>query len=274
MNADPFNDSEMSPVASRIWVTFGVQVRDARVARAWSVRDLATRAEVSVGMVYRVEAGQSASTETATRIAAALNRRAELHLVDPRKRDARSSLAVDLVHSAMGEFEARHLRALGHRIGIDEPYQHYQFAGRADVVAWDPDQRALLHIENRTRFPDFHEMAGAFNAKRTYFAEAFVERAGVRSWASQTHVIAALWSSEVLHALRLRTNSFRALCPDPPTAFEEWWSGQPPRVGAHSVLVVVDPWAANRQRAVIGIEQALTARPRYRGYADVATLLG
>ena len=27
------------------------------------------------------------------------------------------------------------------------------------------------------------------------------------------HVIAALWSSEVLHALRLRTASFRALCP-------------------------------------------------------------
>ena len=55
----------------------------------------------------------------------------------------------------MGEYEASHLRALGFKVGIDEPYQHYQFAGRADLVAWDVDARAFLHIENGTRFPDF-----------------------------------------------------------------------------------------------------------------------
>src|SRR4051812_27671559 len=109
MSAGSFNDSEMSPVASKIWITFGIQVRDARLARGWTVRELADRAALSVGMVYRVEAGQPASTETATRIAVALNRHAELHLVDPRRREQRSNLSVDVVHSAMGEFEAGRL---------------------------------------------------------------------------------------------------------------------------------------------------------------------
>jgi len=204
----------MAARSDRIWLAFGIQIRDARLQKAWSIRELAERAGVSVGMTYRVESGHPASTDTATRLATALGRRAELGLVDPRRRDARPNLSADPVHSAMGEFEAEHLRRAGFKVGIDEPYQHYQFAGRADLVAWDADARALLHIENRTRFPDFQEMAGAFNAKRAYLASALAERAGVFGWRSQTHVMAALWSSEVLHAVRLRISSFHSLCPD------------------------------------------------------------
>jgi transcriptional regulator with XRE-family HTH domain len=263
----------MSQVARRLWVSFGTEVRDARLGRGWSVRELAARAGVSVGMVYRVEAGQQASTETAEAIAAALSRRVELRLVDPRKRESRPNLSVDVVHSAMGEFEARHFRALGFRIGIDEPYQHYQFSGRGDVIVYDIDARALLHIENRTRFPDFQDMAGAFNNKRAYLGHDLAKRFGVPTWRSETHVIAALWSSEVLHALRLRTESFRSLCREPAQAFADWWAGRPPKVGAGSVLVVLDPMVSGRERAWVDLESALTARPRYRGYSDAADAL-
>ena len=211
--------------------------------------------------------------EACARLAAALERQAELTLVDPRRREARPSLGADLVHSAMGEFEAMHLRGHDVKVGIDEPYQHYQFAGRADLVAWDLDARALLHIENRTRFPDFQEMAGAYNAKRAYLGEALAERLGIKRWASETHVIAGLWSSEVLHALRLRAESFRALCPDPPPAFDECWKGRGTTVGDKSVLIVLDPGATGRQREWISLDEALTARPRYRGYADAAATL-
>lgn len=261
----------MSSRSDGLWVRFGLQVRDARLARRWTVADLARRAGVSAGMIYRVEAGGVASTETATRIATALGRRAGLLLTDPRRRrDARHELGGDPVHSAMGELEARHLRALGVQVGLDEPYQHYQFAGRADLIAWDPATRTLLHIENRTRFPDFQEMAGSFNAKRAYLGDSLAERFGVRGWASQTHVIAGLWSSEVLHAIRLRPESFRSICPDVPDAFASWWAGQPPRTGITSTLVVIDPLATRRQRPWVGLGDALTARPRHRGYADTA----
>lgn len=214
------------------------------------------------------------SSEAAVRVAHGLGRRLEFELVDPRRRLPRAELSTDVVHSAMGEFEAAHLRSRGYGVGIDEPYQHYQFAGRADLVAWDSDSRAFLHIENRTRFPDLQEVAGSFNAKRAYLGAALGERLGVRRWASETHVIAALWSSEVLHAVRMREQSFRAICMDPSDAFAAWWAGNPPGEGATSTLVVMDPLASGRERPFVGLEAALTVRPRHRGYAALAALLG
>jgi hypothetical protein len=225
-------------------------------------------------MVYRVEAGGPASLQTAARLGVALERRVELELQERRGRvTARPNLSVDVVHSAMGEIEAAQLRRRGYGVGLDEPYQHYQFAGRADVVAWDLERRALLHLENRTRFPDFQEMAGAYNAKRAYLAAALAARLGVRRWASESHVIVALWTSEILHSLRLRTASFRALCPDGEERFAAWWAGSPPSSGATSSLVVLDPTATLRQDLFIDLDRALAARPRHRGYAEARAAL-
>jgi hypothetical protein len=173
----------------------------------------------------------------------------------------------------MGELEAAHLGGIGLRVGIDEPYQHYQFAGRADVVAWDLTRAALLHIENRTRFPDFQEMAGSYNAKRAYLPASLGARLGVARWSSQTHVVAALWSAEVLHALRLRHSSFRSICPDEPATFTSWWVGDPPRAGTTSTLVVMDPTAAGRQRLFVGLDASISVRPRHRAYAAAAARL-
>jgi transcriptional regulator with XRE-family HTH domain len=268
----PSSDT-VSSALSRLWVDLGIALREARLARTWTVRELARRADVSAVLVYRVEAGQSSSTEAAARLASSLGLRLDFELTDPR-RSSKPSLSADAVHSAMGELETAHLRGLGMPTGVDEPYQHFQFAGRADVVAWDVASAALLHIENRTRFPDFQEMAGAYNSKRAYLASSLGERLGIRHWASQTHVIAALWSSEVLHALRLRRESFRSLCPDPLAAFEHWWAGTPPSAGQSSILVVLDPLAAGRQRLFVALDEALAgARPRHRDYADVAARL-
>lgn len=256
----------------RVSIAFGIQVRDARLKRDWSVAELALRAGLSRDMVYRVEVGAAASAQTASRLAVALDRRLAVDLVD-RRRGASPNLSVDIVHSAMGEFEAAHLRQRGFRVGIDEPYQHFQFAGRADLVAWDVDRRSLLHLENRTRFPDFQQMAGAFNAKRAYLGPAIAARAGVGRWASETHAIVALWTAEVVHPLRLRTASFAALCPDGTDAIERWWAGEPPTSGSSSGLIALDPVANGRQERFVGLDRALTARPRHRGYADVRALI-
>lgn len=271
----PHRPDNVDAAIRRAWLAFGVQVRDARIARRWSVAELADRAGVSRTATYLLEAGRTSTSETVARVASALGRRLEFNLIDPRRKaDLRASLSGDPVHSIMGEFEARHLRPGGFGVGMDEPYQHFQFAGRADLVAWDLERAALLHIENRTRFPDFQEMAGSFNAKRAYLPAALAARLGVSRWASQTHVIAALWSAEVLHALRLRTESFRSICPHGIDSFAAWWGGQPPTSGSTSTLIVLDPLAVGRQRVFIGLEDALSARPRHRGYADVARLLG
>lgn len=272
--AAPSASAHAFTTVARLWFDLGRRIREERVDKRWSVRGLAARAGVSVSVVYLVERGEPASTAAAVRLANALGLRLAFELTDPKKRSEPPRRLADPVHSNMGELEASHLRGVGFPVGLDEPYQHYQFAGRADVVSWDIDQRALLHLENRTRFPDFQEMAGAYNAKRAYLAASMGERLGVRRWASETHVIVGLWSSEVLHALRLRSESFRALCPHPPEPFRAWWEGRPPPAGKTSTLIILDPLARPRQRTFISLDEALTARPRHRGYADAAARLG
>jgi hypothetical protein len=71
----------------------------------------------------------------------------------------------------------------------------------------------------------------------------------------------------------MRRESFRSLCPDSADALTAWWRGEPPRAGNTSTLIVLDPLAAGRQRLFIGLDDALTARPRHRGYAEAAKAL-
>ena len=256
-----------------VWAGIGQAIRAARMAKKWTLVDLARRAGVSRTVAYIVEAGRATSLEAVVRLTNALGLRLDFELTDPRRKDSRPGLSADPVHSAMGELEARHLRGLQFPVGIDEPYQHYQFAGRADIVAWDVARAALLHIENRTRFPDFQDTAASYNAKRAYLAEAIGQRTGVTRWSSQTHAMAALWSSEVLHALRMRRESFRSLCPDPADAIAAWWRGEPPQSGNTSTLIALDPLATGRQRLFVGLDDAMTIRPRHLGYAQAAAAL-
>ena len=170
----------------------------------------------------------------------------------------------------MGEMLATKLVGHGRPIAIDEPYQHFQFAGGADFLAWDLDRRALLHVENRTRFPNVQEAIGSYNAKRRYLPAVMAERLGLQSgFSSVTNVIAGLWSNEVLHAVRMRSATFRAVCPDDESSFEAWWSGSVVGGrGSTSSFILLDPMAG----AFAGLGSALSpvTRPRFRGYAAAA----
>jgi len=255
-------------------VEAGTTIRDARLRRCWSLRTLADRAGVSTSHLAEVEAGAPASLETYARLMTAIDLQPRLEGVVQGRRRPNRTMDQDFVHAAMGEIEARRLASHGFEVAIDEPYQHYQFAGRADVVAWDREARALLHIENRTRFPNVQEALGSYGSKRAYLARVLAERLAIhRGWASETHVIAALWSSEVIHVLRLREATFRVTCPDPIDAFEAWWAGQPTRLGGRtSTLVLFDPAPGVREAYRVG-ELRLTSRSRYGTYAEVAERL-
>lgn len=180
----------------------------------------------------------------------------------------------DSVHAWMGDAEAGRMQGFRFPVSLDEPYQHYQFAGRGDVVSWSLADRAFMHIENRTQFPNLQETAGSFNAKREYLAAAVAKRVGLRAgWRSVTHVMACLWSGEIQHELRLRTATFRAICPDPQDAFAAWWAGTPPLSGTATCLVLFDPRERPRARRFVGLNDGLKADARYRGYAEAAAEL-
>jgi hypothetical protein len=174
----------------------------------------------------------------------------------------------------MGELEVRLLRPHGYEVAIDHPYQHFHFAGRADVLAWSREPAALLHIENRTQLPDLGETAGSFNAKCRYLAPRLADELGLPGFDSQTHVIAALWSAEVLHAVRLRPASIGALAPDGEERLAAWLRGEPPATGMSRSFVLLDPFASGRQRAIVGLTSVLDGvRPRVRDYREAAEAL-
>lgn len=286
IRAGVFTDTAMSPrtpsaAASPtvVSLTIGIRyalgdaIRTERRRRHWTLAELAARSGLAASTVHDLEHGACGSIETYVRVGRALGLELRVEFADPRRRaDVRQDS--DLVRAAMGELEIAHLRGHGYPVGVDEPYQHYQFAGRADVLAWDLDRRTLLHIENRTRFPDIQAVAGSFNAKRDHLADSLAKRLGVRRFESQTHVIVALWSAEVMHSMRIRPATFWALCPDPMDTFDAWWRGDPPTRGTTTSLVLLDPFATGRQRRTISLATALDgARPRVRGYAEAAARL-
>ena len=260
----------------RLTLTLGLVVREERLRRCMTLAELAERSGLGLTTVHDIEAGRVGSLETYARLADALRLRAEFELADPRRREPLTRRAADPVHAAMGEAEAAHFRGLRFQVGLDEPFQHFQFAGRGDVAVCSLERRALLHIENRTRFPDLQDAFGSFNAKQSYLGAELAERAGVGRWRSETHVIAALWSGEVLHSIRTHAASFASVCPDPIDAFEAWWRGEPPETGRRSILVVFDPAEGGRcdRRRWLAIDDLTGARPRYRDYADSVALLG
>src|SRR5438309_3240556 len=265
-------------MALRLAGHVGLTIADARHSRSWTLRELADRAGLAVAAIHAIERGRPASLRSYAAIGLALGLDPRLDLVDPRKRSA-SKHAEDPVHAAMGEMIAARLASHGLEVSLDEPFQHYQFAGRADVLAWDAARRLLLNVENRTRFPNLQDAFGSYNAKRRYLPAVMAERLGLRGgFVRVTNVIAGLWSAEVLHAVRLHPASFRAVCPGDTTAFEDWWSGTAPSTGAQtSAFVLFDPIEerSSRRRTFIGLEQAIDGsnRPRYRGYAHAVEAL-
>jgi Helix-turn-helix domain len=267
-------DRRVDRETRRITVTLGLAVRDERLRRRLTLSDVADLSGSGLTTVHDVECGRVGSLETYVRLADALRLKADFVLVDPRRREPAARRATDPVHAAMGESEAAHLCGLGLTVGLDEPFQHFQFAGRADAVAWSVERRALLHIENKTRFVDLQDSFGSFNAKRRYLGAELAARAGIARWRSESHVIAALWSGEVLRAIRLHAASFASVCPDPADAFEAWWRGEPPATGRHSILVVFDPAEGRRRdrRRWLALSDLAAARPRYRDYAAAVDL--
>jgi len=257
-----------------VFAAAGARVREARLRRRLSTDRLAEEAGISREMVYRVERGEPASMETLARLAAGLGLRLELTFEDPRAK-GRPTRSQDAVHAAIVEMLAARYAARSVLVAADEPFQHYQCAGRADLAVVDPSGPDLLHHEVKTAIPNVGELAGAWNVKRQYLARVLEERHGfVRGFRSVTHVLTVAWTAESLHVVRLREATFRALGPDTTDAFEAWWSGGRPRApGVTATIILLDPVERPRARAWVGFEAARTVRPRHPGYAALLEAL-
>lgn len=255
-------------------VEMGATIKEARRRRRWGIRALAVKAVLSYGIVQRVESGGPASLTAYARLAQVLNLELQVAIVDPRRATTLRQDS-DLLHALLGELEAKLLVPHGRPVGIDEPWQHYHFAGRADLVTWDVKRQALLHIENKTQLPDLQDAIGRFKSTQAYLGRALWQRLGLPGRPrSEAHIMVALWSAEVLRVIRRQPSVFRSTFPDTPEVFQMWLRGDPPTHGTTTAFVVLDPFATGRQRGMIGLGAALAgARPRMAGYAEAATRL-
>jgi hypothetical protein len=228
---------------------------------------------VSVATVHAAEAGVHTSIATWIRITEALglDLSVEVGSVDRRavrRRDA------DIVHALMGECEVSLLAAHDLQVATDEPWQHYQFAGRADVLAWDVATRQLLHIENRTQFPDVQDAVGRFRSAQRFLAGSVADRVGISHPRSETHVMVALWSAEVLRVIRRSPSTFRAVDTGGRVSFDAWLAGEQAPDGRHMTLVLFDPFATGRRRRFASLDDALDGvRSRVATYAQAADLI-
>ena len=260
-------------VLARVTATcaaLGVQVRAGRVRRRWTTKRLAAEAGISRTLVYLVERGEPTTMGTYARLGAALGLRLEASLEDARG-SVRPGRAEDPVHAAIVETLARRYASQGLLVAADEPFQHYQFAGRADVIAVDPAGPDLLHHEVKTAIPNVGELAGAWNVKRQYLAASIAQRHGAQGgFRSVTHVLTIAWTAECLRVLRLRESTIGSLGPDAPNAFSRWWEGAGPVLtGVTSTVVIFDPIDRPRAPAWASMGDLGAVRPRYRDYADL-----
>jgi len=253
-----------------IFGALGTQVRAGRVRRRWTTERLSLEADVSRSLVHLVERGDQTSLETYARLGAALGLHLDVSLEDPRTK-VRPGHAQDPVHAAIVEVLAARYGVQSRHVGADEPFQHYQFAGRADVTAIDPVGPDLLHHEVKTAIPNVGELAGAWNVKRQYLAGALADRHSIRGgFRSVTHVLTVAWTAECLRVVRLREATVRSLGPDAPDAFARWRDGaRPAAAGTTSTVVVFDPVERLRAPAWSSLDDLGTLRPRHRGYAEL-----
>jgi transcriptional regulator with XRE-family HTH domain len=103
----------------------GQAVRDDRVRRRLTVREMADAPGPGRGTVSDIETGHVGSLETYARLAESLPLRAEFDLVDPRRRQPLPRRAADPIHAAMGEAQAAQLREVGLEVG-HEPFRHHK----------------------------------------------------------------------------------------------------------------------------------------------------
>jgi transcriptional regulator with XRE-family HTH domain len=166
---------------------FGSALRAVRQRRNWRQQDLAIRAGVSAATISRAERGHvgSLSVDTVRRIGATLDIRVELVA---RWRAGDLDRLLNARHAALHEAVARTFASHypGWILFPEVSFSIFGERGVIDLVAWNPEHRALLLIELKTDIADVNELIGTFDRKvrlgRTIAAERGWDPLTVSGW--------------------------------------------------------------------------------------------
>lgn len=134
---------------------FGSAVRAVRLRRDWRQRDLAERAGVSASVISRLERGHvgSLALTTIRRITACLDMRVDLL---PRWRGGDLDRMLARRHAALADATVADLAARGWILRPEVTFSFWGERGSVDLLALEPERRALLVIELKTDLVDPH----------------------------------------------------------------------------------------------------------------------
>lgn len=165
----------------------GMAIRTVRVRRGKRQRDVADEADVSPSTISRIERGRidDVSLGTLRKVCLRLELRVDVRI---RSRGADLDRMLNARHAKLIESIIARLAA-EHPAWIVVPevsFAIYGERGVIDIVAWNPEQRALLIVEVKTEIVDVGEMLGTLDRKRRLARDIVRDRgwdpATISSW--------------------------------------------------------------------------------------------
>jgi transcriptional regulator with XRE-family HTH domain len=268
---DPTRFSVRLPIGARAFaLQLADAVLDARLLVGWTQRELAQKAGTSQSAIWRIERGIGRrDVLVVERVLQALGIRATLHLegrhLDDRRRQR------DPVHARIVGVVARRLARQGWHVATEVPLGHGHPTGWIDILAWRPDDGALLIVEVKTEIRDI----GAVQRSLGFYSREAPTAARSRGWrARRTHVLLLVLDSQAV-AGRLKENAALAdsAFPVRVPAVSDWLSNPVAAAPGGWAIAAIDP----RQRGAAWLKRTSLDRrrsaPAYADYADAVALL-
>lgn len=194
--------SGVGPTGRYLAYMIPTTIRETRLAIGWTQRALAARADTSQATLSRVEAGQIDRTDLAVigRVLDALQVRLEIRVDAPFLADRRRQR--EPAHAHCVAYVVRRLTAAGWVAEREVEVVHGRSHGWIDVLAYRPEDRALLVIEMKTEVEDLGQIERSI---RWYVREG--PAAAVRlGWHPRRSMGALIVLDTLATAERLRRN--------------------------------------------------------------------
>jgi transcriptional regulator with XRE-family HTH domain len=156
-------------------ILFGRGVKALRLRKGWRQDDLADAAQVSRGVVARIERGNADRVTVATldKVAAAVGARVACRLTWNGEGLDR---LLDAEHAAIVEAVVRTLRAADWLVATEVSFNNFGERGSVDVLAFHQASRFVLVIEVKSVVPDVQAMLVALDRKERLARQIARER--------------------------------------------------------------------------------------------------
>jgi transcriptional regulator with XRE-family HTH domain len=220
---------------------FGSTIRAIRIRRKLRQSDLARLADVSVGMISRIERGHLDRVTLATirAVAKALDVRVDLV---PRWRAGDLDRLLNARHSALHEEVARSFAERPDWLAEPEvSFAIYSERGVIDILGWHAKRQMLLVIELKTDIADVNELVGTLDRKRRLASQI----AHDRGWAVGKGASVSAWlivaESRTNHRrVQAHNSMLRAALPLDGRSIEGWLADPSRPIGAISFWPILN----------------------------------